>query len=153
MLTYSLLAGCESLTNKTEGTITSTGYPGYYHDQQNCNYTVLIRPEHILRITLLHVDIPRSPNCRSEFLKLDHGHFMYNRRLCGFLPHISYYIKDANVNSTSFRFRTRTNVHRNTGFEVQFKQVLRSSVSEEAINQVIIGNDAIDYRHRPWIAN
>lgn len=146
--------GCQEEYNATEGVVTSIGYPGPYQDHQNCNYTIHILPEHVLKMTLF-VDINRSPSCKSEFLKLEHGYFMYNRRLCGYLNNISYYIRDGNVTSTSLRFRTRdlnsVSEYPSGGFQVQFKQVLRSTVSVGEINQVHNSTHLIQYHDRPWL--
>ena len=147
-------SGCVAEFNETEGVIMSTGYPGFYQNHQNCRYTIFIHPEHILRMSLF-VDIQRSYKCKTEFLKLEHGYFMYNRRLCDYVNNITYYIKDSNVTSTSLRFRTRDlnsiKEHPSSGFEVQFKQVLRSSVSEEEINQVRTRGGTRAYQERPWL--
>ena len=154
LLGYALcFTGCEYERNETKGEIKSDGHPGPYEDHQNCYYTINILPDHILKINL-SVDIPPTPSCRTEFLKLEHGYFAYNRRVCGFLSHISYYIKE-DVRSTHFRFRTRDlNNDDASGFEIEFQQFLRSSVSEEEINSVHIGvsgnNTTINYQDRPW---
>ena len=139
----------------TEGIIQSTGYPGPYPDQQNCHYTVHIWPAYVLKLTLF-VDIHRSASCKTEFLKLEHGYFMYNRRLCDYVNNISYYVKDSNATSTSLRFRTRNlnriSEHPSGGFRVEFQQVLRSSVTAVELNQVQIGSSTIEYQNRPWIS-
>ena len=150
---FSLNTGCEEDFNETEGDIGLVGYPGPYEDQQNCLYTISILPEHILKLTLT-VDIQPSPSCRTEFLKLEHGYFAHNRRLCGFISHISYYIKE-NVTSTQLRFRTRdlNSVKLNRisgGFEGYYQQFPRSSVSEEEIERVEIGSNTKIYQDRPW---
>lgn len=149
-----ILTGCQAEFNTTEGVIHSQGYPGPYQDHQNCNYTIHILPDHVLKMTLF-VDINRSGSCRTEFLKLQHGYFMYNRRLCGYMSNISYYIRDANVTSTTLRFRTRdlnsVNEHPSGGFHIHFRQVLRSSVSAEQLNQVHNGSHTIPYQDRPWL--
>ena len=134
--------------------IYSIGYPGPYQDQQNCRYTILIQPEHVLKMTLF-VDINQSHHCKKEFLKMEHGFFMYNRRLCGYINNVSYYIRDANATSSTLRFRTRNlnsiNVHPSGGFRVEFEQVLRSSVSDAELNRVQIGSSTIAYNQRPWL--
>lgn len=142
------------MINETEGEIISLGWPGYYQDHQNCLYTILIQPENILKLTFTF-DIHRSNSCRTEFLKVQHGYFRYNRRLCGYMDNLSYYIKDSNATSTYLRFRTRNlntiSDHRSSGFRVVFKQVLRSSVPVDKINQVVINRDTIEYSDKPWL--
>ena len=133
----------------------SPNYPEPYHDHQKCNYTIHILPAHVLRMTLF-VDIKSSENCTAEFLKLEHGYFMYQRRLCGYMSNVTYYIRDGNVTSTSLRFRTKdlnSDIQNLlvTGFKVNFKQVLRSSISVAELNQVQNGTHTIPYQDRPWL--
>ncbi|CAI8053481.1 Tolloid-like protein 2, partial [Geodia barretti] len=93
---------CEEVYNVTQGVVEPTGYPGPYHDHQNCLYKILIHPEHVLKLTIRVVNIQYSDKCRKEFLKMQHGHFKNNRRLCHYISNISYYIRDSNDSELNF---------------------------------------------------
>ena len=146
--------GCEEVYNVTQGVVEPTGYPGPYHDHQNCLYKILIHPEHVLKLTIRVVNIQYSDKCRKEFLKMQHGHFKNNRRLCHYMSNVSYYIRDSNVTSTTLRFRTRNlnsnSAFQNSGFRVEFQQVPRSTVSDTKLNTVHVGASTVPYYQRPW---
>ena len=147
--------GCEEVYNATQGVVEPTGYPGPYHDHQNCLYTILIHPEHVLKLRLVLVNIQYSTHCKKEFLKMEHGHFKHSKRLCSYISNVSYYIWESNVTSTTLRFRTRNlnsnSDFQNSGFRVEFQQVPRSTVSDTELNTVHVGTSTVQYTERLWL--
>ena len=149
--TYSFIlhthTACEELHNSSLGIISSLGYSSPYPHYQNCLWTLTPWPGHHLRITIIHVDIVHTETCRTEYLKVEHGHFPYQRRLCGYYNDITYVIDK----STYIKFHSEDLNSQHSGFQIRYKQVPSHELSNIDLNYVIVKGRYIRYSRRLWV--
>ena len=139
---------CGGHFNSSTGVITSPSYPSPYPSYQNCLWTIHTWSNHHLRITISNLDITTSDKCKTDFLKLRHGHFPHKRRLCGYYTNINYVIDDE---TTYFRFHTRdinSPSSASSGFRVMYTQV---PANPQNLNHVTVRGRTVPYRTRLWV--
>lgn len=57
--------------NDMEGTITSPGYPAFYHNNMECTITIIAPiADHQIMIQFTHLEIEDSPNCTFDRVSL-----------------------------------------------------------------------------------
>lgn len=143
-----LTTACGRVLNETRGTLTSPGYPSPYPPHQNCQWTIKPHPFHSLRITIETIDIEPSTKCTTNYVKVEHGHFPHQDRLCRYCPEITYI-----VNETMYvRFRSGdANLNQHTGFRLRYQQVRTNELSTNDTNFVLVDGKQVPYHLRLWI--
>ena len=143
-------SACGGNLNAKTGVITSPGYPSPYPTYQNCLWTIHTLPNHHLRITLTTLDIAVSDKCKTDFLKLEHGHFPHQRKICGYYSNITYFNTHE---STSLRFHTRDiNSLYSSGFRMYYTQVPTDQMSlPYDLQYVTVNGQAVPYKRRLWV--
>ena len=141
---------CDIQRNDSSGTISNFNYPAPYQESQNCIWNVSIWPDHSLRVNLEFFDIFASEECRTDYLKLEHGRFPNQKRMCGHNHGITYIL---NKTSTYFRFRVRSENNQYTGFRVSYTQVPFDQLTTDDIYFVDVRGTKVPYRSRDgWLS-
>lgn len=126
----------------------SRHYPAPYPQAQHCLWTITPWPNHRIQFTIEHLDILPADKCKTDYLKLQHGHFHNQRRLCGHLAAIQYYIGEA----TEVRFRSKNdeNIH-HSGFRVSFRQVPEKDLTTLELEFVLVNGKYVRFKKRYWL--
>ena len=150
MLQYSV--ACGGNLNESRGNFSSPGYPSSYLENQNCQWTIHVLPQHYLRVVVTNLSIPISKRCVNDYLKLQHGSFRYKKRICGHFFQIRYIVKEATRSTTYFKYHTRqSNISDYTGFTISYEQVPISELTPQELNTVYINDISIPYETNNWL--
>ena len=144
-------AECGAELNSTNGTITSPGFPSSYLPHQHCLWTIHRLPDHYIKIMISNFDTPLSLKCRDDYLKPQHGKFIYKRRICGHFTLIKYIIQEGN--STYFQFHSHlptSSVH--TGFNMTYEQVPIDEISTHELETVYVDDYSFPYQRNRWLS-
>lgn len=74
------------MKDKKSGSILSPQYPGYYTNNANCEWQLIVPDSHVIRLKFLYLDLEYHPQCLSDFVEVRDGLSMSSRligRFCG----------------------------------------------------------------------
>ena len=141
---------CGKELNDSAGEFSSPGYPSCVSPLQNCQWDIIVQPNHYLKVAISNLSIPVTDRCMYYFFKPQHGNFRSKRRICGTYSSISYIIRQSR---TTFSFRTDRADHVNySGFTVSYKQVPISELTPQELDTVYVNNIAIPYDVNNWLS-
>lgn len=144
---------CGGELDNISGEFTSPRYPSEFPVLQNCQWTINLQPNHILRVVIANLSIPNSNRCINNYFKPQHGHFNYKRRICGDFERIEYSVNPSG-GSTYFRFRTELFKYFNhTGFHLSYEQVpVTPQTTQLELDTVYVNKIEIPYATNNWLS-